>query len=91
MEKVYVLEEIWEYDGQVETKVKLFSTFEKAQEEFNKLKVNNFVEDIQRDIDNGNEDSHIDEDKKNEELYFYAYDSFNFEALTITVDVKEIL
>ena len=89
MNKVYVVEQIWEYDGQVDTKIEVFSNLDKAKEQKQKWidDARHFIEDIQSYIDNGNIDSHID----NEEKYFYAYDSLNFEALTIVIEEKEIL
>ena len=87
--KVYVVEQIWEYDGQVDTKIEVFSNLDKAKEQKQKWidDAGHFIEDIQSCIDNGDIDSHID----NEQDYFYAYDGINYEALTIGIYEKEIL
>lgn len=89
MDKVYVVEQIWEYDGQVDTNIEVFSDLEKAKEQKQKWidDAGHFIEDIQSYIDDGNLDSHID----NGETYFYAYDSLSFEALTIVIEEKDIL
>ncbi len=86
--KVYVVEMVDEYDGQVDTKVRVFGTLEKAKQYKQEIidGANHFVKDIQTDIDNGSLDSTIE----NEEMYFYAYDSFNFDALTITIKEMEV-
>jgi len=86
--KVYVVEEITEGDGQVDTRYEVFNSLNKAKKCVEDWKFENkhFIEDIQRDIDNGNLDSRIED----EEMYYYAYDSFNFEALTISIEEKEI-
>ena len=89
MNKVYVVEQIWEYDGQVDTSIEVFSNLEKAKKQKQKWidGARHFIEDIQSCIDNGDIDSHID----NEENYFYAYDGINYDALTIAIEEKEIL
>ena len=86
--KVYVVETIYHYDGQVDTNIVVFDTFEKAKKykQVEIDKANHFIEDIKRDIDDGNEDSII-EDK---ETYFYAYDSYNFDEYTISINEREV-
>ena len=86
--KVYVVETIYHYDGQVDTNIVVFNTFEKAKKykQVGIDKANHFIEDIKRDIDDGNEDSII-EDK---ETYFYAYDSYTFDEYTISINEREV-
>ena len=85
--KIYIVEEIYEYDGQVDTECEAFDTFEKAKKCKENWADNNFVDDIKRDIENGNLDSHIE----NSDTDFYAYDGINFEAQTITIYEKNLL
>jgi len=91
MEKqwVWVVEKIEEYDGAVDTKIKIFKNKEDAikQKEEWKEKDYFFINDVKSDIDNECYDSRIDDD----ELYFYAYDSFNFDSLTIDIREMEVL
>ena len=86
--KVYVVEEIAEGERQIDTRYEVFDSLDKAKKCVEDWKFENkhFIEDIQVDIDHGNLDSHIDE----KEMYYYAYDSFNFMALTISIEEKEI-
>lgn len=86
--KVYVVELLFEYDGQVDTEYEIFDSLDKAKQCMDdwKFDYKHFIEDIQTDIDNGSEDCVIE----NKENYFYAYDSFNFETLTINIKEKEI-
>ena len=86
--KVYVVELLFEYDGQVDTEYEIFDSLDKAKQCMDdwKFAYKHFIEDIQTDIDNGSEDCVIE----NKENYFYAYDSFNFETLTINIKEKEI-
>lgn len=85
--KIHIVEEIYEFDGQVDTRCEAFDTLEKAKECKENWSDNNFVDDIKRDIEYGKLDSHIE----NDDTYFYAYDSINFEAQTITIYEKDLL
>lgn len=87
--KVWVVEKIDEWDGQVDTKVEIFDSKEKAIKCMQDWKDNDhhFICDVQSVMSSGNKDSYIID----EETYFYCYDALNFDALTITITEKEIL
>ena len=86
--KVFVVEKIDEYDGQVNTDFKVFDTLKKAQTQ--KMvwleEEQNFIDDIESFIKDGNKDCILESEKN----YFYAYDSYNFDALTITINEIEV-
>lgn len=81
--KVYVAHLIDEWDGQVETKTKVFSTIEKAREQKQKWidLDKEFIDDV-KDFD--------DNEFFDEPNYFYAYDSGNFDAKTIEIFETEV-
>ena len=87
--KVWVVEKIDEWDGQVDTQTALYDSKEKAIKCMEQWKADdsNFIDDVREIIKDGNMDSHIDE----EELYFYCYDGLNFDAKTIIITEKEVM
>lgn len=87
--KVWVVEKIDEWDGQVDTKVALFDSKEKAIKCMGNWKDDDhhFICDVESIIADGNEDSYITD----EETYFYCYDAINYDALTITIKEMDIL
>lgn len=87
--KVWVVEKIDEWDGQVDTQTALFDSKEKAVRQMNQWKDDDyqFIGDVREIIKDGNEDSNIID----EELYFYCYDSLNFDAKTISITEMEVL
>ena len=87
--KVWVVEKIDEWDGQVDTQTALFDSKEKAIRQMNQWKKDDhqFINDVIEIIADGNTDSDIID----EELYFYCYDGLNFDAKTITIHETEVL
>ena len=87
--KVWVVEKIDEWDGQVDTQTALYDSKEKAIKQMEQWKEDDFkfIDDVREIIKDGNLDSHIDE----EELYFYCYDGLNFDAKTISIHEMEVL
>lgn len=90
MEKVWVIEKVSEFSGSVDSEVKVFRHKEDAikQKEKWKEEDSQFIDDIQEDINiNENCGSTIED----EELYFYAYDGFNFESVLFNITEMEVL
>lgn len=87
--KIWVVEKIDEWDGQVDTQTALFDSKEKAIKQMEQWKDDDwqFINDVKEIIKDGNEDSNIIED----ELYFYCYDGLNFDAKTIAITEMEVL
>ena len=87
--KVWVVEKIDEWDGQVDTQTALYDSKEKAIKQMEQWKEDDhqFINDVRELIEDGNADCEFDE----EELYFYCYDGLNFDAKTITIHETEVL
>ena len=87
--KVWVVEKIDEWSGQVDTQTALFDSKEKAIKQMEQWKDDDFkfIDDIKELIKDGNEDCNIIED----ETSFYCYDGINFDSKTITVYETEVL
>ena len=87
--KVWVVEKIDEWDGQVDTQTALYDSKEKAIKCMEKWKEDDwqFINDVKEIIKDGNEDCIITEEK----TYFYCYDAINFDAKTINVYETEVL
>lgn len=86
--KVYVVHMQDKWDGDTECQIKVFDTIEKARQQKQKWidEDCHFIDDIMSTIENGNEDSRIE----NEEDYFYAYDGLNFDSKFIEIIEREI-
>lgn len=87
--KVWVVEKIDEWDGQVDTQTALFDSKEKAIKQMEQWKDDDwqFINDVKEIIKDGNLDCELFD----EELYFYCYDGYNFDAKTITIKEMEVL
>ena len=86
--KVFIVESVELYEGYVDTNVKCFNTLEKALTYKQELidNASHFIEDIQRDIDDGNVDSII----TNNERDFWCYDSVNFDEYRINIFEEDL-
>ena len=87
--KVWVVDMIDEWDGQVDTHIALYDSKEKAIKQLEQWKEDDwqFINDVKELIKDGNEDCIITE----EETCFYCYDAMNFDAKTINVYETEVL
>lgn len=87
--KVWVVEKIDEWSGQVDTQTALFDSKEKAIKQMEQWKEDDwqFINDIRELIKDGNEDCTIIETEKS----FYCYDGINFDGKTINVYETEVL
>ena len=87
--KVWVVEKIDEWDGQVDTQTALYDSKEKAIKQMEQWKDDDykFIEDVKELIKDGNEDCLFDE----KELSFYCYDGLNFDSKTIIITEMEVL
>lgn len=87
--KIWVVEKIDEWDGQVDTQTALYDSKEKAIKCMQQWKEDDwqFINDVKEIIKDGNEDCTVTE----EETYFYCYDAINFDAKTITITEQEVL
>ena len=82
--KVWVVEKMDEWDGQVDTQIALYDSKEKAIKCMEQWKEDDwqFINDVKEIIKDGNEDCTIIEEEK----YFYCFD-----AKTITMTQMEVL
>lgn len=87
--KIWIVEIIDEWDGQVDTQIALYDSKEKAIKQMEQWKEDDwqFINDVKEIIKDGNEDCTITE----EETYFYCYDALNFDSKTITITEQEVL
>lgn len=86
--RIWVVEKIDEWDGQVNTSVELFISYDEAREYMeSELEAEHcFIDDVKDAIRCGNEDCSIID----EETFFYCYDALNFNAITITLKEMEV-
>ena len=87
--KVWVVDMIDEWDGQVDTHIALYDSKEKAIKQMEQWKNDDFkfIDDVRELIKDGNEDCTIIE----EETFFFFFDAMNFDAKTIKVYETEVL
>ena len=87
--KVWVVEKIDEWDGQVDTQTALYDSKEKAIKQMEQWKEDDhqFINDVKELIKDGSIDCEFDE----EELYFYCYNGYRFDSKTITIHETEVL
>ena len=86
--KVYVVSKLYESEDGTSLDIEIYDSLEKAKQCKQKWIDDawHFIEDIQRDIDNG-----LDSIIENEEMYFIASDFVNYyDCLTISIKEKEI-
>ena len=89
MEKIFIVEEIFESDDGLNVKSRVCSSYQKAKNLVEEIKDNykHLIEDIKKDIEDDCYDSEITDIQD----YFYAYDGCNFKTLIITIEESEVL
>lgn len=87
--KVWVVEQVDEWCGNIDTKIALYDSKEKAIKCMQQWKDDDskFIDDIRELIKDGNEDCSIIEEKTS----FYCYDGINFDSKTIVITEQEVM
>ena len=87
--KVWTVQEIENWNGQVSTKLKLFKNKETALECMKVWKElhDGFIRDVEEAVKSEDSDFVIME----REDYFYCYDGINFDSYEIIIDNMEVL